>query len=90
MDCTIGGSNPEGEEIFSFSKKSRSHSAFLFNGIALLSWGREAGAQSSPYTPLDRAEIKNEWPYTSTPPVYLHCVDKDFNFWHLIRQEKPR
>jgi hypothetical protein len=28
MDCTIGGSNPEVEELFPFSKISRPHSVF--------------------------------------------------------------
>jgi hypothetical protein len=28
MDCKIGGSNPEGEELFPFSKMARYHSVF--------------------------------------------------------------
>ena len=62
--------------------------SLLFNDTARLSQGKAAGAQSSPYTPPGRAEVKLEWTDTSTPPVYLHCVHKDFIFWHLIRLGK--
>jgi len=27
--------------------------------------------------PPSRAEIKNEWSYTSIPPIYLHSVERD-------------
>jgi hypothetical protein len=34
------------------------------------------------YSTTSRAEVKNEWSYTSTHPMYLHGVDKDnFTFY---------
>jgi hypothetical protein len=34
-------------------------------------------SQYSILTHLYTTEIKNEWNYTSTPPIRLHCVDRD-------------
>jgi hypothetical protein len=30
------------------------------------------------------AEVKNEWSYTSTLPIRLHCVDRDNVTFHLF------
>jgi hypothetical protein len=34
-------------------------------------------------------EVKNEWSYTSTPPVRLHGVDRDkYNFQEIFFRER--
>lgn len=29
-------------------------------------------------------EVKNEWIYTSSPSIYLHCVDTETSFFKII------
>ena len=63
----------DGQKIFLFSKTSR---RALGSTKPPVQWasksylgGKAAGAAS--------AEVKNEWRYTSTPPLYLYAVDRD-------------
>jgi len=37
--------------------------------------------------PPSSAEVKNEWSYTSAPPIYLLDVDRDMSYWCLKRAE---
>jgi hypothetical protein len=39
-------------------------------------WVRQAGREVT-HLPPSSGEIKNEWSYTPTPPVYPHDVDKE-------------
>jgi hypothetical protein len=39
-------------------------------------WDETAKVLSLPPI-LSSAEVKNEWSYTSSPSVFLHCVDRD-------------
>jgi hypothetical protein len=32
------------------------------------------------------AKVKNEWRYTSIPPIYLQNMDKDLSFKYLVRK----
>jgi hypothetical protein len=59
---------------FSFSSP-KSSDRLLFNGYRGSFPGNDAD-QSPPTS----AEMKNEWIYTSAPPIQLHGVEKNFYF----------
>jgi hypothetical protein len=59
----------KGQESFLFSKGSETHPA-SFPGLERP--GREVNR-----SPPSIAEVKNEWVYTSTPPIYLRRVDRE-------------
>jgi hypothetical protein len=59
--------------IFS-SPKSFRHSVGP-NGYRDPSPGVNRQGREVHHSPPSTAEVKNEWSYTSTPPVYLHGLD---------------
>jgi hypothetical protein len=46
----------------------------LFMGTRALSLGVKQPGREADHSPPSSAEIKNEWSYTSTPPLHLHGV----------------
>jgi len=62
----VGFRIPAGEEIFSFLKRLLGPPSHLYIGYGVKLPGREVNHWS-----------KNEWSYTSAPPIYRHGMDRD-------------
>ena len=81
-NCRLGWQK---EEISLFSRtiqtKCGAHPASYSMGIGVLSRGKR-GRDVKSTTPPCSAEFRNEWNYTTAPPICLHDVDRDniFNF----------
>jgi len=53
-------------------------------------WGKVTGAWMGLSAPSN-AKVKNEWSYTSTPPIFLHGVESDnlnFSLYFIRRTEQ--
>jgi hypothetical protein len=50
---------------------------FLYRGSSLVVKWPGGGGGDVEHSATSRTEVKNEWRYTSIPPVYLLCVDRD-------------
>jgi hypothetical protein len=51
-------------------------------GTGILSWGVTLPGRYVDHSPPPSDEIKNEWSYTSTPPTFLHGIDRgNFPFY---------
>jgi hypothetical protein len=38
------------------------------------------------HSPSSNAEVKNEWSYTSTPPIFLQNIDRDnFVYFYSVK-----
>ena len=73
MPCRRGG---EGVELHAFLTSALQRS--VVPGVKRQ--GREVD-----HSPPFGTEVKNEWSYTSTPPVCLHGVDRDnFTFYRYL------
>ena len=78
-----GGSNPGRDKRF-FSSPKRPNQllgpiSFLVDGY-LCSFQRvKLAEREAAHSPASSAEVKNDWSYTSTPPLRRHGLDKDFN-----------
>jgi len=89
---TIQGLNPNGQEIFLFSKISRpplgpTQPSVLWTQGFLPGGGIVASHEVNHQLPHS-TNIKNEWSYTSTPPNCLHDVDREnlkFYYYYLCR-----
>jgi hypothetical protein len=57
--------------------------SLVFNGYQGSFPGVKRPGREVNHSPPSSAEVKNEWSYTSTPPICLHCVDRE-NFAFLI------
>jgi len=55
----------------------------LVQDVQTCSGGRTQTVRDIVHSPPCSAEVKNEWRYTSTPPVSLHSVDSD-KLTHLV------
>jgi hypothetical protein len=51
--------------------------------LGLFPGGKTAGVWSWPPTPSS-AKVKNAWSYTSTPPIWLHCVVLSCSTWTAL------
>jgi hypothetical protein len=85
MGRKVRGPNPGRRRCFSLLQMvhivSGAHPSSYSIGTGNIFQGKAAGAWISPLTPTQR-RFKNEWSYTSTPPMCLHGVDSD-NFTFL-------
>ena len=45
--------------------------------IGVISSGSKRPGREVYHSPLTSTKVKNEWSYTSTPPLCLYCVDSD-------------
>jgi hypothetical protein len=51
--------------------------SLLFNGSRGPFSGAKRPALDVDHSPSSNAEVKSEYSYTSTPPIYIHGVDRD-------------
>jgi hypothetical protein len=76
-DWTVRGSNSGKGEEFSSAERPDRHwqptSYSVRTGVFLVVKRPDREVN---YSPPPRAEDKNEWTYTSTPPICLHSVDR--------------
>jgi hypothetical protein len=73
MDFTVRGSDSGRGNRFIGS--SEAHPAFYSLGNGGLVTGVKRPGRETDYLPLSRAEVKNEWSFTSTTlPLYLHYM----------------
>jgi hypothetical protein len=79
LPATIRGSNPDRSNRFSLLQNvqigSGVHPASYSKGTGVPS--REQRGLSFNYSPPSSTEVKNEWSYTSIPPICLHGVDRE-------------
>jgi len=79
--CTVRVSNPVRiKRLFSSLKcpdclwgPPASHSL----GTGVLSWEQRGWGVKVNHSPPSSTEVKNEWSYTSTPPICLHGMDRE-------------
>jgi hypothetical protein len=50
----------------------------LFNRYPVSLQGVKRPGHEAEHSYASRAEVKNGWSYTSTPPVYLHALHRDY------------
>ena len=55
---------------------SGAHPASLFNRYQGLFPGVRRPERDADHSPPSNAEVKNEWGYSSTPPICFHGVDR--------------
>ena len=52
-------------------------SSFLFTEYRSISPGVKRPGREAIHSPPPIAQVKNEWSYTSAPPIFLHSIDSD-------------
>jgi hypothetical protein len=62
---------------FKTSRPSLGPTQPLIQWLLVLFPGAKRPECESDHPPLSGAEVKNEWSYTSTPPIYLHGVERE-------------
>jgi len=81
MDFTIWNSDSGRGNRFICSSEvctiSVAHRASCSVGNGGLVTGVKRPGRETDYLPRSRAEVKNEWSYTSTMPVYIHCIRRN-------------
>jgi hypothetical protein len=90
MGWTVQGSNPDMSKRFFSSPKCPDWlwglPSLLFNEY----WGSLLGVKwpgcKVNHSPLSSAKVKNEWSYTSPPPICLHDVDREDSTFSIILQ----
>jgi hypothetical protein len=74
LDLPLFGSRWD-QPIFRFSKISKT--ALLFKGYRCSFLGVKRHRHDVDNSSPPSADVKNEWSYTSTPPICVHIVDRD-------------
>ena len=76
---TIWGSNSgTGKRLSSAKRTDRlcEPSCLVFDGYKVYFPGVKRPGRETDHLPTSSSEVKNEWSYTSTPPICLHGVDR--------------
>jgi hypothetical protein len=72
-----GFESRQGQFIFLFFSKTPRHQRSCSVGTRVSSQVLERQGRDDDRSPPLSVEVKNEWSYTSPPPLQLHCVEKD-------------
>ena len=81
----LGSESQQGHKIFLISKTSQmvlQPTQPPIHGYHGSSSGVKQPGHAVDHSPPSSTEVKNKWSYTSTPPIYPHCVDRgNFTFF---------
>ena len=89
MVCKVWGSNSGRRKSFLYLKNvqtsSGTHPASYSVGTRVFPGVKQAGHEVNDLPPSS-SKIENEWSYTSTPPIYLHGVDRENFTFNCLSQ----
>jgi len=64
---------------------SGAQSPFYSVVTQVLFWGEKQTWYKANHLPASTAGVRNEWSYTSTPPIFPHGIDRDFTCTLLLQ-----